>query len=331
IASSSVEDWAELIQRSYSFTIATWHIPFVLILLMGVIATVSPKRMRAIYGENTPNFRFHLRVSVGFLAWCYGILIVWALRGSDYYRVSYYNTLLTPSVFMVVAGLFAGRLYRLKETQFRVVIMFALAMPIVFHIIYIQLSTMQWLLMAIIALIGGVSVFPIASVMRQGRSLAYVIIALTFFNYWAGLDPYYINIFNPDRYSNQRVYEVATSTRDYIRQRYEIYYTDDFRFWYLEEEGRSRSIRATTEVYRGKRQIHPMSDTSEAPRWDENLYRTKEIILLTNDYSPQEIVAMGDAILNPLGYRLDVLDQVTIERIGLTLHMVITRVVPNDV
>jgi hypothetical protein len=298
---------------------------------MGLIGVLLPHRARGIYGENTPHFRLHLRLCVGFLAWCYVILIVWALRGSDYYRVSYYNTLLAPSVFMVVAGLFAGRLYRLQEGRFRVVIMFACAMPMVFFIIYSQLSNIQWLLMAIIALIGGVIMFPIATMMRRGRSLAYAIIALSLFSYLSGLDPYYINIFNSDRYSNQRVYDVATSTRDYIRERYEIYYTDDFRFWYLEEEGGSRSIRATFALYRGKRQIRPMSDVSDDPRWDENLYRTKEIILLTNDYSPQEMVARGDAILNPLGYRLDVLDHITIERIGLRLSLIITRVVPNDV
>lgn len=330
IASSSIENWAELIQNVYSRTIATWHIAFIPILLMGLIAVLLPHRARGIYGENTPHFRLHLRLCVGFLAWCYLILIAWALRGSDYYRVSYYNTLLAPSVFMVVAGLFAGRLYRLQEAQFRVVMMFACVMPMLFFIIYSQLSNIQWLLMAIIALIGGVIMFPIATMMRRGRSLAYAIIALSLLSYLSGLDPYYINIFNPDRYSNQRVYDVATSTRDYMRERYKIYHTDDFRIWYLQEEGGNRLIRATVSLYSGDRRIRPMSDVSDEPRWDEKLYRTKEIILLTNEYSPQEMVARGDAILNPLGYRLDVLDQITIERIGLRLSMIITRVVPHD-
>ncbi|MDZ4671091.1 MAG: hypothetical protein SH821_09490, partial [Phototrophicales bacterium] len=76
------------------------------------------------------------------------------------------------------------------------------------------------------------------------------------------------------------------------------------------------------------RRILAMGSETQYRRWDANLYLTQEVILLTTDQSPEEILAEGNAILARAGYELYVLDQATIQNGVTTLQVIFTQVRP---
>jgi hypothetical protein len=323
------DSWRTLIDYSYGFSFSSWHI---LYLMTGVIATgavLLSKRFRGIYGDNTSNFRPHLQATWVFFIGCYGIFGAWLIL-YDYhlYRLSFYSSAVLPSLFTLIGALFAGRVYRLSDTQFRTVAIFATITPIAFFALYTLLSPIQLFLIWLLALFLGMFFFVISFMVKKNASIINLVVAIVLLSLVSGLDRNYIGIYTASRYYNQAVYETVTEATHIINSRYDVFSLPTFRFWYHKDDPQIRTIHALTSVYLHQwgRRILAIGNESDYVRWDENLYTTQEIILLTSDQSPQTILTQANNILANTGYELHVLDQATIQNGATTLQVIFTQV-----
>ena len=327
----SSNGWREVIQSHHSFSLSSWHILYLLTLVITTWVIVSPRYFRTIYQENTPNFRPYLQATWVFFIGCYGVLGLWLLLYNYHlYRLAFYSSAIIPSLFMVLGATFAGRVYRLSDTQFRTVAIFATITPVVFFALYTLLSPIQLFLIWLLALFLGIFFFIISFTVKKHASIINLIVALVLLSLVSGLDRNYIGIYTASRYYNQTTYEVVTEAATIINARYDDLSRDTFRFWYHKDDPNKRTIHSLTSVYLHQwgRRILAMGSETQYRRWDANLYLTQEVILLTTDQSPEEILAEGNAILARAGYELYVLDQATIQNGATTLQVIFTQVRP---
>lgn len=324
--------WSQQLSSNYSDSVVTWHIFYILITITALWAIASPKRFMRVYGENTTHFRHHLQAVFILLFSTYGVLWLWLLIfHNQLLRLSYYSSIVIPSLFMTFGALVAGELYRLTNTQFKTTISLALIIPISFFIGFNFLSVIQLMLLLIIAIILGLIFFIIGFKMKHPKRLMSLVASFTLLNFVSGIDSHYIGVFNTNRFANQQIYEIVTEATTIINNRFDNYGTDVFRFWYDNHDTNKRAIFSLTSIYghNWTRRIRAINDnrdsTPENLRWDENLYTTQEIIMLSTEQSAQEILAMGNRILNPLGYELVMIEEIRVTKWGLSLQLVFTH------
>jgi hypothetical protein len=235
---------------------------------------------------------------------------------------------------MMLGALVASELYRLSDKQFITVISLALIIPLTFFVGFNFLSLMQLGMLFIISIVLGLIFFVLSFTTKHPKRLLNLITSATLLSFVSGVDPFHIGVFNTDRTANQEIYEIVIDATDIIKARYDNYELDTFRFWYDGTERNVRVISSLTSVYMHQwtRRIYTMNDRVENtnPMWDDNLYRTQEIILLSTELDTQGILAMGNTILNPIGYQLDFLDEASITKGDITLTMVFTQVIPIE-
>jgi len=323
--------WRNLIDSNYEVSFANWHVFYLMTVVIATSAVLWSKRFRGIYGDTTPNFRPHLQATWVFFIGCYGVLGAWLILYDHHlYRLSFYSSAVIPSLFTIIGALFAGRLYRLSDIQFRTVAIFATVTPIAFFALYTLLSLIQLFLMWLVALFLGIFFYVISFTVKKHASIINFIVAIVLLSYVSGLDRNNIGIYTTSRYYNQAMYEMVTEATGIINPRYDLFSPSNFRFWYHKDDPQIRIIHALTSIYLQQwgRRILAMGSETQYRRWDANLYLTQEVILLTTDQSPEEILAEGNAILARAGYELYVLDQATIQNGVTTLQVIFTQVRP---
>ncbi|HRF95135.1 MAG TPA: hypothetical protein PLZ51_08070, partial [Aggregatilineales bacterium] len=162
---------------------------------------------------------------------------------------------------------------------------------------------------------------------KKNASIVNMICAIVLLSYVSGIDANNLRIFLPDRYANQRPYEIIIDATTVINARYDSYGLEIFHFWYSKDDPNLRTILSLSAVYLG-RKIVPIGDESTNPRWDDNLHVAKEIILLSSEPSPQVMIDKAKEILNPLGYDLQILETSPIQNGAITLYLIFTNIVP---
>jgi hypothetical protein len=322
------DTWKNLLINAYSATISSWHILYLMLLVIALWIVAFPKRFKAIYEDATPDIRYRLRVVLVLFITSYAVLWAWFFA-FDYhiFRLSFYSSAILLSCFMVLGALFAGKIYRLTESDFRILVIITIAVSVACFTFYSQLVSVFVVPMWLISIILAILFFVFAFTAKKNASIVNMICAIALFSYVSGIDANHIRIFLPDRYANQRTYEVIIDASTVINARYDHYGLDIFRFWYSNDDPNLRTTLALTAVYLG-RKIAPIGDENTNPRWDNGLYATQEVILLSTEPTPQVMIDKAKEKLNPLGYDLQILETTPIQNGAITLYLIFTNIVP---
>ncbi|MDX2075547.1 MAG: glycosyltransferase family 39 protein [bacterium] len=322
------DNWKNLLIAAYKTSISSWHIFYLMLLGIASWIVIFPKRFNAIYEDTTPDLRYRLRVLLLFFITSYGVLWLW-LFAFDYhiFRLSFYSSAILLSAFLVLGALFAGRIHRLSESDFRIAVIITIVVSVACFTFYSQLVSVFVVPMWLISIILAILFFVFAFTAKKNASIVNMICAIALLSYVSGIDANNLRIFLPDRYANQRNYEIIIDATAIINARYDNYSLDIFHFWYDKEDPNLRTILSLSAVYLG-RKIVPIGDESTNARWDDNLHVTQEIILLSSEPTPQVIIDKAQEILNPLGYDLQILETTPIQNGAITLYLIFTHIVP---
>ncbi|HRF94140.1 MAG TPA: hypothetical protein PLZ51_03050, partial [Aggregatilineales bacterium] len=206
---------------------------------------IFPSRFKAIYEDTASDLRYRLRVLLIFFITSYGVLWLW-LFAFDYhiFRLSFYSSAILLSSFLVLGALFAGRIHRLSESDFRIAVIITIAVSVACFTFYSQLVSVFVVPMWLISIILAILFFVFAFTAKKNASIVNMICAIALFSYVSGIDANHIRIFLPDRYANQRTYEIIIDASAVINARYDHYGLDKFRFWYSNDDPNLRTTLA---------------------------------------------------------------------------------------
>jgi hypothetical protein len=329
-ATQSLDDWRGLNERNYSYIFPGWHILYIGVMLIGITIIAYPKRFAMIYDHESPHFIYYLRMSLIFAVSCYSILWGWLIfLQFSLFQPPFYSTNVLPSIFLLLAGLFAKRIDQLSPKYFRQVLIATLIIPIGLLTLYTFSPPQLIPVLFSVSMISGMLVFCFSFTVKRQRALIFLIWAVGLLSYPSGIDRQFMALYLPNRLTNQHVYETIVQASDIIDARYDTYAPSKFRLWNGREE-MLRLPRSLSALYHNRGIIPELdSDPDKNSRWDTALFGTEETILITTEFDAEEMLAKAQAILDPLGYDITFVEEIWLQNGDIRMGMIFTTIRPR--
>ena len=246
---SSGEALSTFSQTAFSNVPPHWYLFLTLIavIAIGRILTLktTPLRINE-QSELTPLPT--LRAVVGlFVASC-GVMMVWRLLGHFYMSFSFYNTNIVMTGFILLGMIFSHKVVDMPPTRFRYVMGAAFFLPMLTPIILTFAPQVRTDTAIQIIFISAIVCAGAIVLLHRKQTIQWLILFVMLTSVIATLN-LWVNIYNPDRYISQRVYEKTMDIVQVINQRYDDFSLDTFRIWYPNNDPERRMFAAVSSIY----------------------------------------------------------------------------------
>ncbi|MDX2078854.1 MAG: glycosyltransferase family 39 protein [bacterium] len=235
-----------------------WHFIFVIPAIIVILRPNLWKRYTVIPADNPQykNWRYNLRAILGLFVFAYGMLIGWRFWGFIFTNGFFYVTNIIMVVFLLIGALFADRITRYPQAQFRYLVAGAFFIPMIPLAVFS--FTDQHLLITNYWILYGAAIACMLIALHPKRTLyglfGFVMFAGAMLHDSYGARGWFypprIDVYVADRYMNQTMYEKTVEIVKIINRRYETVSYEDFRLFYdRDRDVNSRLFNSVASVY----------------------------------------------------------------------------------
>ncbi len=298
---------------------ADWHI------FLGIVALIAVVWLLR-YGRTfSSDVRRVMLATLILFVSAYAVLVGWHLLGFSYLRVSFYHANIIMTAFLLLGMMIYKPATDLSSAQFRIVVLLTLIIPLSLFAGFSYLSP-NWDIVYPVVLIGIAVFGMLISISRYPlRMLVSVIVFAVCASVLVG-DSVLINIYTPDRYHEQTVFEDATAIAQTINARYPRLSMDDFRLWYDFSDPKLPTFHAIASIYLWTQGRN--ARLNEAPPLN-SFFEANQIVILSSLHDKDTLMQMASNTIENRGI-ITFIDELVVNDIRLVIVNVRLALVTND-
>lgn len=219
-----------------------WHLFLIVVPMLVVLRPLQWQKLTHVPSEKPQfqNQRVILRAVFALFTFSYGMLALWqGVGGYMYIRVSYYYANIVMTAFLLLGVLFAQPIIKTTLREFRNLAIGAFFIPMI-PLFLFSLSPQHFLITNYyVFFFATIIVVVVMMASRKWSLYALCVFAMVVGatlndsrNYGSYIYPAHHDVYSPDRYMNQSIYEYTIKITDIINERYDTFSYETFRLFF---------------------------------------------------------------------------------------------------